>query len=83
MAVLAKPTRAFDLPAEREAAEQVERSFLASMERIGQIRGGSKQAASAAELALSRTPLGLPVGPDREHVEWVDAHEVNRVRAKL
>src|SRR3954471_4442191 len=31
----------------------------------------------------SRTPLGLPVGPVREHVGCVDAHEVNRVRAAL
>lgn len=31
----------------------------------------------------SETLLGLPVGPVREHVGWVDAREVNRVRATL
>ncbi|MFD7879685.1 hypothetical protein ACFV5G_37320, partial [Streptomyces sp. NPDC059766] len=33
--------------------------------------------------APNRTPLGLPIGADQEHVGCVDAHEVNRVRAML
>src|SRR3954471_24130487 len=31
----------------------------------------------------NRTPLGLLVRPVLGHVGWVDAHEVNRARAKL
>ncbi len=50
------------------------------MNRWGQgwpLRNGRRR------LVTSRTPLRLPVGPVWGNAEGVDAHEVNRARAKL
>ncbi|MEU3220293.1 peptide deformylase [Streptomyces sp. NPDC006971] len=46
--VLAEPARAFDLPAEREAAEQAVDQMFAAMERIGQVHPFAKGMGLAA-----------------------------------
>ncbi|MFE6779065.1 peptide deformylase [Streptomyces sp. NPDC057702] len=46
--ILAEPARAFDLPAEPEAAEQVVEHMLAAMERIGQVHPFAKGMGLAA-----------------------------------
>ncbi|MCX5398548.1 peptide deformylase [Streptomyces sp. NBC_00102] len=46
--LLTEPARAFDLPAEREAAEQAIEQMLASMERIGQVHPFAKGMGLAA-----------------------------------
>ncbi|MDH6108760.1 peptide deformylase [Kitasatospora sp. MAP12-15] len=46
--VLAEPARPFDLPAEREAAEQVIEQLFTSMERIGQVHPFAKGMGIAA-----------------------------------
>ncbi|MFG2113577.1 peptide deformylase [Streptomyces sp. NPDC048718] len=46
--VLAEPARAFDLPAEREAAEQTVEQMFTAMERIGQVHPFAKGMGLAA-----------------------------------
>ncbi|MFJ2113305.1 MULTISPECIES: peptide deformylase [unclassified Streptomyces] len=46
--VLAEPARLFDLPVEREAAEQVVEKLFSSMERIGQVHPFAKGMGIAA-----------------------------------
>ncbi|MEU8543257.1 peptide deformylase [Streptomyces sp. NPDC048717] len=46
--VLAEPARAFDLPAEREAAEQAVEQMFTAMERIGQVHPFAKGMGLAA-----------------------------------
>ncbi|HEY9331994.1 MAG TPA: peptide deformylase [Streptomyces sp.] len=53
--VLAEPARAFDLPAEREAAEQVIEQLFSAMERIGQVHPFAKGMGLAApQIAIGR-----------------------------
>ncbi|WP_435193319.1 peptide deformylase [Streptomyces sp. NRRL F-5630] len=46
--ILAEPARAFDLPAEREAAEEVVEKLFTAMERIGQVHPFAKGMGLAA-----------------------------------
>ncbi|WP_435608516.1 peptide deformylase [Streptomyces sp. C10-9-1] len=53
--VLAEPARAFDLPAGREAAEQVIKQLFSAMERIGQVHPFAKGMGIAApQIAIGR-----------------------------
>ncbi|MFJ6012438.1 peptide deformylase [Streptomyces sp. NPDC092952] len=53
--VLAEPARAFDLPAEREAAEQAVEQMFAAMERIGQVHPFAKGMGLAApQIGIAR-----------------------------
>lgn len=53
--VLAESARAFDLPAEREAAEQVIGQLFSAMERIGQVHPFAKGMGLAApQIAIGR-----------------------------
>ncbi|MYR04548.1 peptide deformylase [Streptomyces sp. SID6137] len=64
--VLAEPARAFDLPAEREAAEQVVEQMLSAMERIGQVHLFAKGMGIAApQIGIGRAAAVVqPPGPD-------------------
>ncbi|MFD8550202.1 peptide deformylase [Streptomyces fradiae] len=53
--VLAEPARAFDLPAERQAAEQVIEQLLSAIDRIGQVHPFAKGMGIAApQIAIGR-----------------------------
>ncbi|PJN02509.1 formylmethionine deformylase [Streptomyces sp. CB01201] len=53
--VLAEPARLFDLPTEREAAEQVVEKLFTSMERIGQVHPFAKGMGIAApQIGIAR-----------------------------
>ncbi|MCZ0978671.1 peptide deformylase [Streptomyces diastatochromogenes] len=53
--ILAAPAQSFDLPAEREAAEQVIEKLFSSMERIGQVHPFAKGMGIAApQVGISR-----------------------------
>ncbi|MEU2157591.1 peptide deformylase [Streptomyces sp. NPDC019396] len=53
--VLAEPARSFDLPAEREAAEQVIERLFSTMERIGQVHPFAKGMGIAApQIGIAR-----------------------------
>ncbi|MEU7091006.1 peptide deformylase [Streptomyces viridifaciens] len=64
--VLAEAARAFDLPTEREAAEQVIEKLFTAMERIGQVHPFAKGMGIAApQIGFSRAAaIVQPVGPD-------------------
>ncbi|WP_256638198.1 peptide deformylase [Streptomyces murinus] len=64
--VLAEPARAFDLPAERESAEQVVERMLSAMERIGQVHPFAKGMGIAApQIGIGRAAAVVqPPGPD-------------------
>uniref|UniRef100_UPI000A38257D peptide deformylase n=1 Tax=Streptomyces murinus TaxID=33900 RepID=UPI000A38257D len=66
--VLAEPARAFDLPAEREAAEQVVEQMLSAMERIGQVHLFAKGMGIAApQIGIGRAAAVVqPPGPQYE-----------------
>ena len=54
--ILAEPARAFDLPAEREAAEQVIEKLFTAMERIGQVHPFAKGMGIAApQIGIARS----------------------------
>ncbi|MFD9061569.1 peptide deformylase [Kitasatospora purpeofusca] len=54
--ILAEPARPFDLPAEREAAEQVVEKLFTAMERIGQVHPFAKGMGIAApQIGIGRT----------------------------
>jgi peptide deformylase len=64
--VLAEPARLFDLPAERDAAEQVIEKLFASMEHIGQVHPFAKGMGIAApQIGLARS--GAVVQPADPH----------------
>lgn len=64
--VLAEPARVFDLPAEREAAEQAIERLFSSMERIGQVHPFAKGMGIAApQIGIGRAAAVVqPPGPD-------------------
>lgn len=63
--VLAEPARPFDLPAEREAAEQAVEQMFAAMERIGQVHPFAKGMGLAApQIGIDRAAAVVqPPGP--------------------
>ncbi|MEU1290249.1 peptide deformylase [Kitasatospora sp. NPDC005856] len=63
--ILAEPARPFDLPAEREAAEQVIEKLFTAMERIGQVHPFAKGMGIAApQIGISRaTAIVQPTEP--------------------
>ncbi|MER5349056.1 peptide deformylase [Kitasatospora sp. NPDC002551] len=64
--VLAEPARAFDLPTEREAAEQVIEKLFTAMERIGQVHPFAKGMGIAApQIGIGRAAaIVRPASPD-------------------
>ncbi len=64
--ILAEPARPFDLPAEREAAEEVVEKLFTAMERIGQVHPFAKGMGLAApQIGISRAAaIVRPAAPD-------------------
>ncbi|MFI9320168.1 peptide deformylase [Kitasatospora aureofaciens] len=64
--ILAEPARAFDLPTEREAAEQVIEKLFTAMERIGQVHPFAKGMGIAApQIGIGRAAaIVQPASPD-------------------
>lgn len=64
--ILAEPTRAFDLPAERDEAERITDELFAAMERIGQVHPFAKGMGIAApQIGIGRAAAVVqPSGDD-------------------
>ncbi|MBD0709002.1 formylmethionine deformylase [Streptomyces sp. CBMA291] len=78
--VLAEPARAFDLPAEREVAEQVVEQMFAAMERIGQVHPFAKGMGLAApQIGIGRAAAVVrPPGPDASAIVLLNPRITDR-----
>jgi N-formylmethionyl-tRNA deformylase len=78
--VLAEPARAFDLPTERETAEQVIEQLIRSMERIGQVHRFAKGMGIAApQIGVGRAAAVVqPPDPDTPAIVLLNPHITDR-----